>query len=196
MDRRIETAITRMASRVREFVRECIALSLSVLEDGLTFTVVSETREAALLDALQYIDGGPCVRALEVEQVCELSGEPTDERPWHLFARGQGRAGIATTLPLPVMSGGRVVCGVDLYATTPGAFEGHNRELAQDELDGRGAMPSPTRCTAGELTQNETPAKRATRGDGRTLLGDCLNDRRLGVTVLVALLHPEALLAR
>lgn len=61
---------------------------------------------------------------------------------------------------------------------------------------GGGAMQSPTCCTAGELTRNETPAKRATRGDGRALLGDCLNDRRLDVTVFVALLHPEALLAR
>lgn len=29
---------------------------------------------------------------------------------------------------------------------------------------GRYGMPSPTRCTAGELTRNDTPAKRATRG--------------------------------
>lgn len=130
-DRRIETAITRMASRVREVVPECVALSVGVLEDGLTFTVVSETREAALLDALQYLDGGPCVEALEVEQICDLSGDPTDEKPWHLFARGQGTAGIASTLSLPIMNGGRVVCGVNLYATTPDAFDGHHRELAQ-----------------------------------------------------------------
>lgn len=130
-DRRIESAITRMASRVREIVPDCVALSLGVLKEGLTFTVVSETREAALLDALQYIDGGPFVEALEVEQICELSGEPTDEKPWHLFARGQSRAGIASTLSLPIMNGDRVVCGVNLYATTPDAFDGHHRELAQ-----------------------------------------------------------------
>ena len=38
-DRQIETSITTMGRRVREIVPECIALSLGLIEDGLTFTL-------------------------------------------------------------------------------------------------------------------------------------------------------------
>jgi GAF domain-containing protein len=130
-DRRIHTSITRMGRRVREIVPDCVALSLGLLEDGLTFTLVSESRDAAVLDALQYIDGGPCVEALRTGQITELSDDAVDEVRWHLFARGQHAAGIASTLSLPIMRDSQVVCGVNLYASTPNAFDGHHEELAK-----------------------------------------------------------------
>ena len=128
-DRRIETSITRMGQRVREIVPECIALSLGLVEEGLTFTLVSETREIALLDAIQYLDGGPCVSAAEKASPQEAR-TVTDEDQWHLFAQAQAASGVASTLSLPMMSHGRVVCGVNLYASTPDAFDGHHEVLA------------------------------------------------------------------
>ena len=55
---------------------------------------------------------------------------PTDEELWHLFSRAQSVAGVASTLSLPMLRGDRVVCGVNLYASEPDAFEGHHGELA------------------------------------------------------------------
>jgi hypothetical protein len=129
-DRHLETSITRMGRRVREIVPECIAVSLGLLEDGLTFTLVSETREVAALDAIQYIDGGPCVAATESGNVAQARHTATDEELWHLFARAQSVAGVASTLSLPILKDDRVVCGVNLYASTPDAFDGHHEELA------------------------------------------------------------------
>ncbi len=129
-DRRIETSITRMGQRVRDIVPECIALSLGLVEEGLTFTLVAETREVALLDAIQYLDGGPCVAAAEESGVPEFADPTTDEDRWHLFARAQAVAGVASTLSLPMMRGDRVICGVNLYASTQDAFDGHHDELA------------------------------------------------------------------
>jgi hypothetical protein len=128
-DRRIETTISTMAQRVRKIVPECIALSLGMVQEELTFTLVSETREIALLDALQYLDDGPCVSAAREAQPRE-SRQGVDEDKWQLFARGQTVAGVASTLSLPMMSDGRVTCGVNLYASTPDAFDGHHDELA------------------------------------------------------------------
>ena len=132
-DRHLETSITTMGRRVREIVPQCMALSLGLLEEGLTFTLVSETRDVAVLDAIQYIDGGPCVTAtgggeVQVAQAAELV---TDEDLWLLFARAQSVAGVASTLSLPILRDDRVVCGVNLYASTPDAFEGHHDELAE-----------------------------------------------------------------
>jgi len=129
-DRQIETSITRMGRRVREIVPECIALSLGLIEDGLTFTLVSESREVAVLDAIQYVDGGPCVSATQSGDVAQATHQPIDEDLWLLFARAQSVAGVGSTLSLPILRGDQVVCGVNLYASTPDAFDGHHDELA------------------------------------------------------------------
>src|SRR5680860_1169127 len=129
-DRRLETSILRMGDRVRAIVPECFALSLGLEVDGLTYTFVAESREVALLDAIQYLDGGPCVNATQDGTTIATAQLPTDEGRWQLFARGWGLAGVASTLSLPVMSDGRAVGGVNLYAATPTAFDGHHEELA------------------------------------------------------------------
>lgn len=49
------------AERVREVVPSCVGLSLGLLDEGLTFTVQATSEEIAALDAVQYLDGGPCV---------------------------------------------------------------------------------------------------------------------------------------
>src|ERR1700712_6009768 len=88
-DRHLETSITRMGQRVREIVPQCFALSLGLLDEGLTFTLVAETREIAVLDAIQYIDGGPCVVATHEGRIVEAAPTSTDEDLWQLFARAQ-----------------------------------------------------------------------------------------------------------
>jgi hypothetical protein len=129
-ERQLETSITTMARRVREIVPQCMALSLGLLDEGLTFTLVSESRDAAVLDAIQYVDGGPCVAAVENGEAAQATELPTDEGLWQLFSQAQSVAGVASTLSLPILRGDRVVCGVNLYASESDAFDGHHDELA------------------------------------------------------------------
>jgi transcriptional regulator with GAF, ATPase, and Fis domain len=129
-DRHLETSITTMGRRVREISPQCFALSLGLLEEGLTFTLVSESREAAMLDAIQYVDGGPCVDATVSDEAAQATHLPTDEDLWQLFSKAQSVAGVASTLSLPIMRGDQVVCGVNLYASETDAFDGHHDELA------------------------------------------------------------------
>jgi GAF domain-containing protein len=118
------------ADRVREVVPECVGLSLASIEDGVTFTLVASAEEIGVLDALQYAADGPCVEAVETSEVLEFVPDPTDEERWQLFARGTAAAGVASTLSLPIVAHGRVVGGVNLYASSGRAFHGHHEELA------------------------------------------------------------------
>jgi GAF domain-containing protein len=130
-DDQVERSVMQMASRVREIAPDCVALSLTVAHGDLTFTVMTDRPGASLLDAMQYLDGGPCVRAVDEDETTTTSDLPTDEGRWQLFARAEKLTGISSTLSMPVIREGRTIGGVNLYAATNDAFDGHHEELAE-----------------------------------------------------------------
>ena len=104
---------------------------MASLEDGVAFTLVATAAEVAVLDAIQYLVGGPCVEATEAEQVLDYEPDVSvDEDRWHTFARATAAKGVASTLTLPILSRGRVVGTVNLYAASARAFAGLHREIA------------------------------------------------------------------
>lgn len=127
----IEESIVRMGHQVREIVPECVALSLTLAEGELTFTLMVDRPGAALLDAMQYLDGGPCETAVSQGQMWTTDRRlPTDEDVWQMFARAEAVTGVASTLSLPVMHDDHVTGGVNLYASAPEAFKGLHEEVA------------------------------------------------------------------
>jgi GAF domain-containing protein len=123
--------LIRKGERVRATVPSCVGLSLALKENGATFTLVASAAEIAMLDALQYLDGGPCVEAAENERALAFRAtDPLDERRWQLFAQGTAATGVASTLSLPIMTEGAVVGTVNLYAAAEDAFTGRHEELA------------------------------------------------------------------
>lgn len=92
---------------VRRVVPTCRGLSLALVEQGVTLTLVASDEDALALDAVQYLD----------------------ERGWHLFAAASAARGVASSLSLPVLREGVVVGSVNLYAATARAFDGHHHEL-------------------------------------------------------------------
>jgi GAF domain-containing protein len=127
--REVETAIMGMGRRVREIVPECVALSMCYAGTDYTFTLISDNREAALIDALQYVEAGPCEETMHTGKTT-AAHSPLAEEQWQLMARGWSVAGVASSLSLPVVHEGGLVGGVNLYASTPTAFDGHHEELA------------------------------------------------------------------
>jgi GAF domain-containing protein len=120
------------AQQVQALVPQCLGLSLASSQDGLTFTLVATANEIAVLDAIQYVSGGPCVGAVKAERVVAYDqAELFDEQEWQLFAHATAAAAVASTLTLPILSGGRVVGSVNLYAATPTAFDGHHEAIAR-----------------------------------------------------------------
>src|SRR3954451_4441931 len=85
---RLEADLRMMAREAQRIVPECVGLSLADLRGGLTFTLVATDVDIATLDAVQYLDGGPCVDAVHQERIEQVT--PVDmsaEKRWSLFAQ-------------------------------------------------------------------------------------------------------------
>lgn len=117
---------------VLDLVPDCIGFSISRLEDGLVFTMLSTAEDTAVLDAMQYLDDGPCLEAVRREELVETStDDPLDEGRWLLFATAASELGVRSTLTLPIYEHEQVSGSVNLYAASADAFEGHHDRLAE-----------------------------------------------------------------
>lgn len=118
------------AAQVQALVPQCVGLSIGSNEDAVTFTLVATDAEMASLDGVQYLAGGPCVEAVKAEKVLAYDRAGLDEQEWQLLARATAAVNVASTLTLPILHDGRVVGSVNLYASTPNAFDGHHEAIA------------------------------------------------------------------
>lgn len=134
LDEDLTAELVERAEQVEDIVPNLIGMSLALVEEGLTFTVAATREHVALLDAIQYAVGGPCVDAA-LDDATILSGDSegglTDERRWAQFARAGAAHGVQSTLSLPLHHDGSVIGGVNLYAATPNAFAGREDRIAQ-----------------------------------------------------------------
>jgi GAF domain-containing protein len=125
--------LTHAARLVEEEVPSCVGLSVSLLKEGLTFTMVSSSAKIATLDGVQYAVGGPCVDAVEHGATLAGGGDAEGllgEDRWAAFARVGAAHGVLSTLSMPVHTDGRVTGGINFYASAPDAFNGHHEALA------------------------------------------------------------------
>jgi GAF domain-containing protein len=130
-DQDAEDALRELARSAQDIVPQCVGLSLGLLTQGLTFTLVATAEEIAVFDTVQYLDGGPCIAAAHQGEVIDVErAEMLDERQWRMYAQATAAAGVRSSLTLPLEAGGRVVGSVNLYASTEEAFVGHHEELA------------------------------------------------------------------
>lgn len=123
--------LTRLANQAQAIVPDLVGVSIARLEEQLTFTLVATPEEVAVLDAVQYAVGGPCVAAAEADQALEFDvADALDEDQWQLFAETTAAHTVRSTLTLPVM-GETVIGTVNLYAASRRAFEGHHGAIAE-----------------------------------------------------------------
>ena len=82
----LERSLMTMSDSVTRIVPECVGMSLTLYDEDITFTLVASSLAFAEIDAMQYIDGGPCVWAVEEnaersEDVAELRGGAPSGHP-------------------------------------------------------------------------------------------------------------------
>jgi GAF domain-containing protein len=131
-DTEVAETLAVMGRRSLVIVPDCVGLSLLVVADGLTYTLVASDERFASLDAIQYFDEGPANAVVESREPVEMNTESLlNEGRWLAFARATSATGIASTLSLPLVRRGIVMGAVNLYAATPDAFNGHHQELAE-----------------------------------------------------------------
>lgn len=95
-------------------VPDCVALSVTLLDDDLTFTLVDAETSAR---RAHMVDGDQGSTSDGVDDAHAL-----DEDGWADMARERAFEGIASTVSLPVVEDGRAVLNIDLYASTAHAF--------------------------------------------------------------------------
>jgi GAF domain-containing protein len=124
--------IATLGQQIQDLVPSCIGLSLTILEDGITITLVSSSTPIASLDALQYLDGGPCQTSIRDGEIQHWThARVLEESPWQLFGEGESNFGIESTLSLPVRRDDEVTASVNLYATRPDAFDAELARIAE-----------------------------------------------------------------
>lgn len=107
-------------------VPECVALSVTMLDDDLTFTLVDASADVERARELRDAD--------ECAQDCPDQGaddHALDEGGWADMARERAFEGIASTVCLPVVEDGRAVLNIDLYASTAHAFHDRIDDLVE-----------------------------------------------------------------
>jgi len=129
----VSTVLFQTDHRVRQIVPECVGLSLAVLREGLTLTLVASSETTAGLDAIQYLDGGPCVDAAHGAREVEVTENAAlDEGHWQLYAQATAATGVRSSLTFPVLDDNGTVTGtVNLYASAAEAFTGKVERLAE-----------------------------------------------------------------
>ena len=129
----LEGLVGRLGQRAQRVVPELVGLSLGLVREGITLTLVATDSDAAGLDAVQYLDEeGPCVAASSTRDDIDVNmADLLDEDRWALYARASAAKGVASSLSMPLVREGRVYGGINLYASSADAFSGHHEELAQ-----------------------------------------------------------------
>ena len=128
-DEPLEAWLLTRARQVAELIPDCVGLSIALIGDlGLTFTFVATADDLRLVDAAQYVDGGPCEDATHHD--VRIETDLLSEQRWRLAALAGAKAGIRGSLSLPIRSLGEVVGSVNFYGATPTTFAGHVRDLA------------------------------------------------------------------
>lgn len=119
-------------SRAQEVAPGLLGVSVATRDHDLTFTVVATAEEIAALDAVQYLDSGPCVDAIHLGHGIASSPEGLlSESRWADFARASAAAGVHSTLTLPIVRAGGVVATINLYGHAADTFAGRHQALAQ-----------------------------------------------------------------
>jgi hypothetical protein len=84
--------LTEAAARVVHLMPKCVALSIAVFDDDLTFRRMATSDQIRIVDAAQYVEGGPCeLSALNGEDVAV--DDILDEDRWQLFALASAATG-------------------------------------------------------------------------------------------------------
>ncbi|MEO5852303.1 MAG: GAF domain-containing protein [Nocardioides sp.] len=115
-DRDLRAQLLDLGHRVQQIVPRCVGVSLTLVRERLTLTLVSKRHdEPPPHPGAVGPDGGD---------------DPLSEDLWSRDALADAAEGVLSTLSLPMRRGGEVVGGVTMYAATLEAFDGHHAELA------------------------------------------------------------------
>ncbi|HEV7654388.1 MAG TPA: GAF and ANTAR domain-containing protein [Mycobacteriales bacterium] len=121
-----------LTTRAVSVIPSCVGVSLTVIVDGHPFTVTASSDDSALLDAAQYLDGGPCVETARTG-VAAAVPDVLDERRWQTYGQAAAALGVRSSLSLPIWGEeGQTPGAMNFYAADPEAFDDSASALAAE----------------------------------------------------------------
>jgi GAF domain-containing protein len=118
---------------IQQFMHELTVLAAQLVTRGLScgmtvgpkgrpVTVACSDPEAASVDEVQYeLDDGPCLHAMRGGELVRID-DTADQQRWPRFEKLAAARGIRSCLALPLVTAGRSVGALNLYARASAAF--------------------------------------------------------------------------
>jgi GAF domain-containing protein len=131
----LEGVLRIIAGLAQEAVNPATAVSVTLVRQGKGLTAAFAGDLAMALDEQQYDQGyGPCLDACDSGEMLMMEDTAT-ERRWPSFARRAEGLGVRSSLSVPLPVQDDVTGALNLYALTPGAFDGDARHAATTFAD-------------------------------------------------------------
>lgn len=132
----VEASLLVMARRAQTLVPQCVGLSLTLVRENLTFTLVSTADEPArgggekvAAGAGQGAGNGAGPRPTRAER-SSWSTQPLTALEPPRPSPNDEQAAVASSLSLPIVESDGVVARVTMYAATKAAFDGRLEMIA------------------------------------------------------------------
>lgn len=172
-----------LLDQVRDVVDDCLGLTVTGTAGGVAVTLEATDEQAALLDALQHLEGGPC-RRVDRGEVVAAGSRDLGSRRWRHLAEEVSRLGVRSALALPLRDGCRVVGAVTVYAGSESALDDHHDALL--------ALVQPWAGAARDQAISTLDERRARAAAPRSLRADGLVHRAAGVLAVRLAVDPAA----
>ena len=170
-----------LLDQVRDLVGDCLGLTVTGTVGGVAVTLVATDEQAALLDALQHLEGGPC-RRVDRGEVVSAGSRDLGSRRWRHLAEEVSQLGVRSALALPLRDGCRVVGAVTVYAASESTPD-HDALLA---------LVQPWVETARDQAAGTLDERRSRAAAPRSLRADGLVHRAAGVLAVRLAVDPAA----
>ncbi len=116
--------------QVLQSVPGCVGLSVTLREHELTFTWLATDDRVRLLDAAQFIAGGPCETAAHTGRALAVA-DLMDEEQWRLLALAGAAIGVGSSLSMPILGADGPIGSVNFYGRDRDSFAGRERTVAE-----------------------------------------------------------------
>jgi GAF domain-containing protein len=105
--------------------------SITLIQRKKPVTVASSEERAVRLDEIQYGTGdGPCLSAIRQQVVVHVPDLTNDHR-WPAYTGAALKAGVGSSLSVPLVLEGEAIAGLNLYSTRSHGFTGDDISMVE-----------------------------------------------------------------
>lgn len=132
---KVDVTLSRIASLSVAVIPHCDFAGVSLVEPGGIRTVGNTTHLVKEIDEIQYATGqGPCLSAIKEPGPRGMAAtyeipSMAEDTDWPEFSARARERGLASLLAFGLLSGGRTLGSLNLYATSPHAFQAPDRTI-------------------------------------------------------------------